>query len=94
MFIVFDSSKVEHSFRSAMLVVDVTSFEFESCGGLSRGSCSPEHRTPKGVQGTFIVRDLKTLNSYGVRINGRSQTHRMRLSFATAGGYLEFDRST
>lgn len=41
-----------------MLVVDVTSFEFESCGGLRRGSCSPEHRTPKGVQGTFIVRDL------------------------------------
>jgi len=31
MFIVFDSSKVAHSFRSAMSV-EVTIFEFESCG--------------------------------------------------------------
>ena len=32
MFIVFDSSEVAHSFRSAMSVVEVTIFEFESCG--------------------------------------------------------------
>jgi len=41
-----------------VLVVDVTSFEFESCGGLRRGSCAPEHRTPKGGLETLIAGDL------------------------------------